>query len=51
VNVMLVNPRDARNRPAGKPTSPMLHGWPTSARMGCCGLSWSRHHRSGGYVI
>jgi transposase len=50
VNVMLVNPRDARNRP-GRKTSAMRRGWPTSARMGCCGLRWSRHHRSGGYVI
>ena len=51
VNVMLVNPRDARNRPGRKRTSPMLRGWPTSAHTVCCGPRSSLHHRSGGYVI
>ena len=50
VNVMLVNPRDARNRP-GRKTSATLRGWPTWAHTGCCGPLWSLHHRSGGYVI
>ena len=44
---MLVNPRDAGNRPCRKPSA-TPRGWPISARMGCCGPRWFRRHRSGG---
>ena len=50
VNVMLVNPRDARNQP-GRPTSATPRGLPTWARTGCCGPRSFRRHRSGGYAI
>ena len=51
VNVMLVNPRDARNRRGARPTSATPRGWLTWARTGCCGPLWCRPRRSVGCAI